>query len=182
MLTPGQRGRGSIQTPWEDVMAEALRRPDAPPSTESTGRSNRLWEAIRVALHGRADVPTNPVIARILALSELKPGWNTYSAGRIAESAQLQAIAFVNSFEEHGRIVPPPSAVAPLANRGVALVWRTQDREIEVRFFPEGHADYSVSRRVDDEVVEEGSLSSVDPLKDIVDAHVLGRRSLAHRF
>jgi len=160
-------------------MAEALHKPDGTAAADSAGRGpSRIKEAIHVLLYGRSGVPTNPVIARILKLSELEPGWNTYKAGKVAEVAQLNAIGLVNSFESHGLTVPLPAAVAALANRGLALVWQLTDREVEIRYFPEGDGDYSITRRSDDEVVKEGRLSSIDPIKDVIEAHVLGRRPL----
>ncbi len=119
----------------------------------------------------------NPLVVRILRLADHRTGWNTYGAGPVDEKAQSAAIDFVGSFDRLPSKVPAP-AVAPLANRGIALKWLTEDREIDIRFFPDGGGDYCVVRRRDDELVAEGMIDSSETLKGVVEGHVLGRLPL----
>jgi hypothetical protein len=113
------------------------------------------------------------VVAQIRKLGDLPPGWNSYRASKIEENAQRKAITFVNSLANLGRSVPLPS-VAPTPNGGVALHWYPRDLEVEIIFLPRG-GEFSVARRKSEEVVEEGSIDSLDLLKDIVGRYVVSR-------
>src|SRR5205814_1459364 len=85
----------------------------------------------------------DPTIAQIVGLRDLKAGWNTYGAGPVDEKVQRRAIDFASSFSKSSRgTFSAAAAVAPLANRGIALKWLTADREVDVRFFPDGGGDF----------------------------------------
>jgi hypothetical protein len=116
------------------------------------------------------------VISAIVDLGKLEPGWNSYDAPRVAEAAQLKAIALVNDFQNISAPVPPPD-VGPTPEGGVALRWLTRDREIDVHFTADD-AEYTVLRRGTTTVVTEGRLVGLDLRKDIVYAHILGNRSI----
>ncbi len=118
----------------------------------------------------RLTLNINPLVTRILRLGDRPSGWNTYSAGPVDERAQHEAMKFVGTL---GATVPRPN-IAPLANRGIAFKWLTGDREIDVRFFPDGRGDYCVVRRRDEQLVAEGVIHSAETLKRIVEEHVLG--------
>jgi hypothetical protein len=116
------------------------------------------------------------VITEIVNLVDRAPGWNSYHAPRVASDAQVRAIALVNDFDKLSGLVPPP-AVGATPEGGVALRWLTRDREIDIHFTGID-GEFAVLRRGTTEVVLEGNLRQVDPLKDIVQAHVMGYRSL----
>jgi hypothetical protein len=55
----------------------------------------------------------------------------------------------------------------------VILRWLTPQIEIEMAFSGRKTGEFSVIRRDSREVVREGSLGPVDPLKDVVDTYVM---------
>jgi len=147
----------------------------AGPSSASISRSVESAEQPVEASRFELTLTINPVVIRILQLADLKTGWNTYGAGPVDETAQQRAIDLV--FSLNPLTVKVSASVAPLANRGLALKWLTPDREIDVRFFP-GGGDYCVVRRRDEQLVMEGTISSLETLTGIVEGHVLGRLPL----
>lgn len=86
----------------------------------------------------------------------------------------------MNRFSDLGAQSVPPPDVGASPNGGVVLRWLTEDREVEIHFFASG-GDYSVTRRKDGATME-GELAHLDPLNDVVDAHVLARRPFEPRI
>jgi hypothetical protein len=125
----------------------------------------------------RREDPYDSVIGEILALASRKRGWNSYEADETLPSALVSAIGLVHRFRNLPAPVPPPS-VGALADGRVVLRWLTPDREVEIVYFGHEMGEYSVCRRGTRDPLEEASLQRIDPLKDIVDAHVLGHRRL----
>jgi hypothetical protein len=125
----------------------------------------------------RYEHPYASVIGDLVAISKRQPGWNSYDAEQVSSAAVLSAIGLVNALSNLGGDVPAP-AVGASADGGVVLRWLTREREVEIFYTGRERGDYTITRRSSREVVAEGPLAGLDPLKDIVDAHVLGRRSL----
>lgn len=119
--------------------------------------------------------PYQEVIRDILALGHRPAGWNSYRAPKIAEQVQLRAIELVARFDDLGSASVPPPDVGASPVGGVVLRWLTDEGEVEIHFTTSG-GEYSVTRK-DGQVIE-GDLGHLDPLKDIVNSHVLGRRPL----
>lgn len=115
--------------------------------------------------------PYQAVIGEILALQKLAQGWDSYGAEPVNKAALLRAISLVNSFEGLGKTVPPP-VIGASPDGAVILRWLTLDREVDIVFRETG-GECTIMRRGTHDVLIERSLSSVDPLKDIVRAHVV---------
>lgn len=121
--------------------------------------------------------PHRGVITELVQLGERKRGWDSYDGAEVDREALLVAIGVVNRLEDVGRV--PEPEVGSLADGRVLLRWLTDDREVEMLFQQHG-GTFVVRRRDNDVIVEEKSLGRVDVLKDVIAAHVLGRKRLEH--
>lgn len=133
----------------------------------------RAW----LGRHLRGETPhehgLGAVIEEIERLGSLERGWNSYGAGPVPEAPRRRAIRFVESLPDLGTRIPAPT-VTPTSNDGVALHWQANDYEVEI-IFSASRDEYSVARISTDEVLEEGPLSRVDLLKDVVGRYVIRR-------
>jgi hypothetical protein len=123
------------------------------------------------------DRPHRGAIAELVRLGERKQGWDSYDGAAVDREALLTAIGVVNRLDEFGRV--PEPEVGALADGRVLLRWLTDDREVEILFRERG-GDFLVRRLDNDTIIEEKSLVAIDVLKDVISAHVLGRRKLEH--
>jgi hypothetical protein len=110
----------------------------------------------------------------ILALQKRAKGWNSYDADPARPEALLGAVELINSFWKLGAMVPRP-AVGLSPEGTVVLRWLTSELEVEMEFRGHNRGEYSVVKRGSRELLREGSLNSVDPLKDVVKVFVLDR-------
>lgn len=120
--------------------------------------------------------PYQAVISAILALRSRTKGWDSYDADAVPQAALLGAIDLVNRFENLGTLVPVPF-VGASADGAVILRWITPDREVDLLLRDSARGEYSVMKRQSEEVVSEGTLQHLDPLKDIVGQHVVGLKT-----
>lgn len=71
-------------------------------------------------------------LAAIDRLSELEPGWDSYDASPVEESARTSAKEFLRSVERsYGPSVTDGLNVGPTPDGGVALVWRYRSTDVE---------------------------------------------------
>lgn len=78
------------------------------------------------------------VVAQLDELFRLGPGWDGHDAAPVERTSVARAKGFL--IELHNRyqgLVPPPM-VGPLPDGGVALVWRTEKKEVEIDFIDNG--------------------------------------------
>jgi hypothetical protein len=144
------------------------------------GRATRLWyyptprraKAMARLLHSD---PYRAAIDDILALAKRQSGWNSYDADPAVTAGLLGAVGLVVSFNDLDTNVPRP-AVGMSPDGAVILRWLVPDREVEIAYRGIDTGDYSVLRRDTGDVVAEGSLRELDPLKDIVATYVIGQR------
>jgi hypothetical protein len=118
--------------------------------------------------------PYHEIFDDILALAKRPPGWNSYDADEAVKDAIIGAVGFVNSFYKLSGIVPRPD-IGLSPDGAVVLRWLLPEHEIEIEYRGFSSGDYSVIRRGSHEVVREGSLGELDPLKDIVGTFVVDR-------
>lgn len=121
--------------------------------------------------------PYRTLIDELVALRKRERGWDSYDGEPASYPALLSAIHLVNSFQDLGTPPVPPPRAGLNADGSVILLWITVDRNVDIVFRDSG-GEYSVVRRDTDEIAEEGPLDKIDPLKDVVAAHVLGWRPL----
>lgn len=108
----------------------------------------------------------------VFALGKRTKGWNSYDADPAIPEALLGVAELIHSFWRLNEIVPRP-AVGLSPDGAVILRWLMPQIEIEIVFSGRNTGEFSVVRRGSREVVREGSLGQVDPLKDVVDAYVM---------
>ena len=132
------------------------------------------------ALAARQRDPYQAVIAELTGLRQLERGWDSYDAESVNRDALINAIEFVNQFRSLSEPVPPP-AVGVAPDGGVIMRWVTVDREVDVVYRPGYGGTFAVLRRDTRDIVREGNLGNVDPLKVVVGADVLGWKQLEQR-
>lgn len=108
----------------------------------------------------------------VFALGKRPKGWNSYDADPAIPEALLAAAELINSFWRLNGTVPRP-AIGLSPDGAVILRWLTPKIEIEMAFSGRNTGEFSVVRRDSREVVREGPLGPVDPLKDVVDTYVM---------
>ena len=100
-----------------------------------------------------------PTFVRLRQLAELDENWDSYGAKRTTARAIFSSQSFLEEIAgelsdvvgQHGR----PYVVAPIANGGVQLEWRTPHRDIEVEIGPHGELGYLLVTRADDQPIFE---------------------------
>ena len=75
-----------------------------------------------------------PVVEQIMALLNLREGWNSYQASRVQPAAVVAALRLLTAVDWSG---PLPS-VAPTLRGGIQLEWGNDDDGVEIVFGPQG--------------------------------------------
>jgi hypothetical protein len=91
-----------------------------------------------LVLHVSSPSPYTQVVDQLKQLALLAPRWDGHVAARVERGSVARAIGFLNELHNlyQGLVAPP--MVGPLPDGGVALVWRTEKKEVEVDFVDNG--------------------------------------------
>ena len=107
-------------------------------------------------------------VAQLDQLFGLVPGWDGHDAAPVERTSVARAKGFL--IELHNRypgIVPPP-IVGPLPDGGVALVWRTEKKEVEIDFVDKGSViDSAVTDRYGERPEEFQERVGIDSLLSV---------------
>lgn len=116
--------------------------------------------------------PYYPLIRELLRVAELGRDWDSYGAPPVDPDAVYSAIRLVADFAKLTSPVPFPD-VGPTPDGGVLLRWDLGATEVDVVY----HGDrgrYVITRLADDQILAQGELDDVDPLKEVVGRFVVG--------
>lgn len=107
------------------------------------------------------DLLLKPTRERLSKLARLRADWDSYGANPVSGAAVVRTdrllSEFVTSFGDLIGTGIRPYAVAPLANGGVQLEWRSPDGFLEVEVGPDGDLGYLLAEHQgNDRVFEEG--------------------------
>jgi hypothetical protein len=116
--------------------------------------------------------PYYELFEQIVAIAKRPKGWNSYDADVAIPTALIGVVELINSFRLLSTIVPIPS-VGLSPDGAVVLRWLTSEYEIELAYRALHAGEYTVLRRGTGDTIKEGSLSELDPLKDLVDTFVV---------
>lgn len=120
----------------------------------------------------RSHSPSAGVIDEIKRFRALRPGWNSYRAPAISETAIKAALDIVEVAARRG--APTPSA-APTPLGGVALTWSLPNLEAQLLIDDESF-DYSVARPGNPKVIDQGSvIESRDVERALIDRYLIVR-------
>lgn len=118
----------------------------------------------------RKDAALRQLVNEIRNLRALKPGWNSYGAPDVSETAIKAAIQIVEAVARRRGTLP---SAAPTPLGGVALTWDIEDLEVQLRIDDESF-DYSVARRGHPKVIDHGSLIEMQDLeRQFIDRYVV---------
>jgi hypothetical protein len=122
-----------------------------------------------------------PALERLIALADLKRGWDSYDAEPISPIAVATArglLMLVVGEVRHHIASPVRLHVLPLADGGVQLEWLTADASLEIEVRSDGTLGYLMAKRDADELVGERDGVAVDEiLERIRDAYTNTRDS-----
>lgn len=120
--------------------------------------------------------PYAQVVAQLEQLVALASGWDGHDGARVDPESVTRAMDFLNQLHNlYPGLVSPP-LVGPLPDGGVALVWRTEKKEVEINFVDRGNTiESAVTDRNDEHPEEFQERVQIDfLLSDIVPDHLIG--------
>ena len=121
-------------------------------------------------LLGFHDTASRQLVDEIRDFRKLKPGWDSYAAPDISDTAIKAALHVVEIVSR--RRAPLPSA-APTPLGGVVLTWDLGEMEARLLIDDESF-DFSVARRGHPKVIDQGSLTEMqDVERRFLERHIV---------
>lgn len=152
--------KGELNPWWKQVVHQGL---IEGPSPLGTGSENfTVYDVEDPALDEEFLKSFGPSLAQISRLTDLREGWDSYGGRKIESEARQAAGQFLKILYGLGGPIPRP-IVGPSPNGAVVLQWFLPRYEIFAELGPDT-CEYYVALRDQDDVIQEGSIDSVEEL------------------